>query len=214
MAKAEIPIPKEAGETAKPKSKKSLIIIIAVLVIGGGGGAGWFFTRDSKHAAEVKVAEHVEPKFIMLEPFTVNLQQEGGEKFLQIGITLKLTDLALEEKIKLHMPEIRSHLLLLLSGKHATEIMPAEGKKMLAYEITAEVSTILGLPLPPAPKPAPSEEDISAMPDAQDKETGVASAPEAAPAEPAPQAASSPAAEHGGASVAPLDVLFTSFIIQ
>lgn len=216
MAKAGVSIPSDTEDAAKPKSKKLLIIIIAVLVLGGGGGAGWFFTRDSQPVEEVAVVAHVDPKFVALDPFTVNLQQEGGEKFLQVGITLKFTEPELEEKIKLHMPEIRSHVLLLLSSKHAADIIPAEGKNMLAHEIAVETSTILGLPPPPAFRPAADAAGTSAMPATSGVEIIAASAPAAAHTTPAaaPLAASAPAAEPAGKSAAHLDVLFTSFIIQ
>lgn len=214
MAKAGVSIPSDTENVAKPKSKKLLIIIIAVLVLGG-GGAGWFFTRDKQQGNEVAAVVHVDPKFIALEPFTVNLQQEGGEKFLQVGITLKFTDATLEEKIKLHMPEIRSHVLLLLSSKRAADVTPAQGKNTLAHEIVVAASAILGLPPPPALKLAANEANTSAMPITPDMEAAASAPAEAhTPPVPVPLATPAPTAGHAGESAAQLDVLFTSFIIQ
>lgn len=221
MAKAGKTIPSETEEGAKPKSKKPLLIIIAVLVLGGAGGAGWFFTKGDSPAEETKETAPVDPKFFVLEPFIVNLQQDGGEKFLQIGITFKFTELALEEKIRLHLPEIRSRIILLLSGKSAEDLMPAEGKRLLAHEIIAETSKVLSLPIPaipkPAPVPAPNEVDASAAavpaettPDA----TAPVAAKDAQVATAAPQAKPAAKGEQGKETAGPLDVLFTSFIIQ
>lgn len=213
MAKAGKSIPSETEEGTKPKSKKLLFIIIGVLVLGGGGGAAWFFTKGSDHPAEVKAAPYLDPKFVALEPFTVNLQQDGGEKFLQIGITLKFTDPELEEKIKLHMPEIRSRILLLLSGKHAADLIPAAGKTRLAYEITAEASAVLGLPAPPAP-PMPVADGIDASAvSGTPAESAPVVAEGAHAAPPAAQTESAPT-EQGAATADRLEVLFTSFIIQ
>lgn len=151
-----------AAAAAKPKNNK-LMIIVAVVALLVAGAAGWFFTKgdapkdkDKAHAeAEAEeAAPSAEPKFIALEPFTVNLQQEEGEQFLQIGITLKVTDLKLEEKIKLHLPEIRSRLLLLLSSKRASELVPAEGKVKLAQEVIMETESALGIAAPHAPETA------------------------------------------------------------
>lgn len=215
MAKPEKPTPAAtegaaAASAAKPNSKKKLLlIIIGVLVLGVAGGAGWYFTQGSHHTEEAKAPPPAPPKFIALEPFTVNLQNDGGEQFLQVGITLKFVDPELEEKIKLHMPEIRSRLLLLLSGKRASELTPVEGKKKLAVEIIAEARTVLGLRALPAPKIAVPEKIA-----ASDAEA--ASGAEAAPAEPAaaPEAPA-PVVAHGDKNSAEiLDVLFTSFIIQ
>jgi flagellar FliL protein len=211
MAKPEKPAAAEGAATdaaAKPKNKKKLVfIIIGVLLLAGGGGAFWYFTKGSHHAEEAKVLPPLPPKFVALEPFTVNLQHEGGEQFLQIGLTLKFTQPELEEKIKLHMPEIRSRLLLLLSSKHAAELNPSEGKKRLAQEIIAETSTVLGLPVPPVSKPASVAPAVVAAPAA-----GAASEVEAAPA-PAVEAAPAVHVVEKNSNAA-LDVLFTSFIIQ
>jgi len=211
MAQPAKPSPAEAEVVAKPKSKKMLLIGIGVLVLALGAGAGWYFTKGGKHGEEAHAPVPMTPKFITLEPFTVNLQREEGDQFLQIGITLKVMEpegkVELEEKIKLHMPEIRSRLLLLLSNKRATELVPAEGKKKLAQEIVAETSAVVGLRVPAMPKPvvhepAPHEGAVSAV---------EASAVEAvaAPAETVSAVGHGPAGE--GAAI---DVLFTSFIIQ
>lgn len=222
MAKNEKPAPaasqnkgqgQSAGEgegAVKPKGKKPLFIAIGVLVLGVAGGAGWYFTKgSSSHADASKKAAPVkleQPKFIPLEPFTVNLQREEGDQFLQVGITLKITDFTLEEKIKSLMPEIRSRLLLLLSGKRASELAPVNGKKKLAQEIIAEINGALGLKSAPI-KPAAAKSAASGVAVAH---SGPASAPaEDAAAEDA--ATAEPAAEENNGIQ---DVLFTSFIIQ
>lgn len=211
MAKPVKPIPAAApASTEKPKNRKLLVIGIAVAVLIVAGGAGWFFTRGGNHAEAAKAPPPVmEPKFIVLEPFTVNLQHEEADQFLQIGITLKISEPELEEKIKLHLPEIRSRLLLLLSAKRASELTPAEGKRKLAQEIIAETGAVLGLrsapshPVAPIPKPA-AQSGVSG----EEAGAGGQSAPSSAPAE-AP-----PAAPHVAESNIGIDVLFTSFIIQ
>lgn len=222
MAKTEKPTPaasqnKDAGheaganEGAKPKGKKLLLIAVGVLALAVAGGAGWYFTRGGTHAdASAKKAAAPkldQPKFIPLEAFTVNLQREEGDQFLQVGITLKIDDPTLEEKIKLAMPEIRSRLLLLLSGKRASELAPVSGKKKLAQEVIQEVNGALGLHKPPAAAAkaaAPKAEGADAG------HTDAASAPaEEAAAEEAPT--EPPEAEEVAGI---LDVLFTSFIIQ
>jgi len=75
-----------------------------------------------------------------MEPFTVNLQSEGGDQFLQITFTLQVGDAAQEEIIKAFMPQVRSRLLLLLSSKKASEISTVDGKKKLSEEIIAAVN--------------------------------------------------------------------------
>jgi flagellar FliL protein len=140
----------ETAAAAPPKSKKMLMIVIVLLLLIAVGGATWFFTKGSapagEHAAEEKHEPVHEAKFVPLgENFTVNLQREEGDQYLQAGITLKILEPELEEKIKTAMPEIRSKLLFLLSSKFPSELQTQEGKKKLITEIIVEVDTVLGL---------------------------------------------------------------------
>jgi flagellar FliL protein len=200
---AAAPAKEEAPAAAPPKSKKMLIIGIVLLLLIVAGGAGWFFSRGSSapaagHEEAAKKAEPAhEAKFVPLgDNFTVNLQREEGDQYLQAGITLKVMQPELEEKIKSVMPEIRSKLLFLLSSKKPSELQTVEGKKKLIAEIIAEVDTVLGLASSPAAAPAhetPAHETAASG-------AAPASAPVAATAEPKTKGV--------------VDVLFTSFIIQ
>jgi flagellar protein FliL len=192
----------EAPAAAPPKSKKMLIIGIVLFLVIAGGGAVWYFTKGSapadSHAAEAKHEPAHEAKFVPLgENFTVNLQREEGDQYLQAGITLKILEPELEEKIKTAMPEIRSKLLFVLSSKRPSELQTQEGKKQLIAEIIVEVDSVLGLASAPVHAAA------------------AASAPASAPV--AADAASAPAAHQEAAAPKTkgvVDVLFTSFIIQ
>ena len=44
------------------------------------------------------------------------------------------------EEIKLHMPEVRNRILLLLSSKTASQLMTVEGKRKLALELETEIN--------------------------------------------------------------------------
>lgn len=159
MATAPKPVPKavpkadpkagpkaEAEEVAPPvkKSRKKLWIILGVLVLAIGGGSAAFFTKGSDAPAGEEPAKEVKhkaeaPIFVVIDSFTVNLQPETGEQFLQAGITFQVADAKEAESFKLYMPLIRSRLLLLLSGKKASEISTVAGKKKLAEEILAQM---------------------------------------------------------------------------
>jgi len=154
-----VPEPEQHGDGAPPKkkSKKKLFIIlgaVAVLLAGAGGGA-WFLLGDeapppAKGAKPVAKAEPGKPPvFINMEPFTVNLQSEGTEQFLQVSFTLQVGDRDQEDIIKQYMPQVRSRLLLLLSSKKGSEISTADGKKKLADEIIAHVKQPFAPGLPP-----------------------------------------------------------------
>ncbi|QBE64841.1 flagellar basal body-associated protein FliL [Pseudoduganella lutea] len=147
--------PKAEAAPAGGGSKKLVIILIAVLVLVlGGGGAAAFFLMKGGDAAE---AEHEEetakpkkkkkkkqdegpPVYVPVEPFTVNLNPEEGEQYLQLAFTLQVPDAEQSDAIKNNMPKVRSRILLLLSSKKASEINTPEGKTALAEEIMKQVN--------------------------------------------------------------------------
>jgi flagellar FliL protein len=140
-----------AAPAAGGKSKLFMMIGAAVLVLGLGGGAGWYFMHgNADEGAEPAKKEHTSsskkkkkdehpPEFLPIEPFTVNLQPENGDQYLQVAFTLEVEGAEQAELIKTNMAKVRSRVLLLLSGKKASEINTVEGKQQLAGEILAVV---------------------------------------------------------------------------
>ena len=140
----------EAAPAAGSKKKLMIMAIAAVLVLGGGAGAGWFFLHgagdaEAAHADEApkkkkkKDKEHVKAEYVPVESFTVNLQPENGDQYLQVQFTLQVEGPEQVTLIKDNMAKVRSRVLLLLSGKKASEINTVEGKQQLAAEIKAVV---------------------------------------------------------------------------
>jgi len=141
----------EAAPASGSKKKLMIMAIAAVLVLGGGAGAGWFFLHgsadaDAAHADEApakkkkkKDKEHVKAEYVPVESFTVNLQPENGDQYLQVQFTLQVEGPEQVALIKDNMAKVRSRVLLLLSGKKASEINTVEGKQQLAAEIKAVV---------------------------------------------------------------------------
>ena len=128
------------GKAEKKSGKARLVIIIsAVLLLGGAGGAAaWYYSH--LHATPAPKI----PVFLSLETFTVNLEPENSDQHLQTNLTLKVGDNEDVNKIKLHMPEVRNRVLLLLSSKTASQIATVEGKKKLATELLAEINQPFG----------------------------------------------------------------------
>ena len=71
-----------------------------------------------------------------------------GNRFAQIGITLELEDAKTAEQVKLHLPTIRSGILMLVSQRTSAELLVREGKEKLAADIRREVSRPLGYSVP------------------------------------------------------------------
>lgn len=132
-----------AGETAAPKSKKKLFIVLGLVLALLGGGAAWYFLVYAEPPADAAAAKpaNTPPVFMVLESFTVNLQTNGSEQFLQTSLTLQVANDAQIDLLKLYMPEVRNRLLFLLSSKQAEDILTVDGKKKLADDIVATLKT-------------------------------------------------------------------------
>ena len=197
-----------AAAPAKKKSRTLLIVVIAVVtaLAAGGGGAAWWFARGHGAAAGTgaeKRAERQRPSvYVPLETFTVNLQPENGDRFLQTNLSLSVADGDGEQAIKQLMPVIRSRLLLVLSSKKPSELGSVEGKQHLANQIAAEVNGIVtpGVAASRAPAEGTAKEGKGAPGEGKDAAAeGQAEMPVRAAAEPKGPV---------------LSVLFTNFIIQ
>ena len=183
-------------EAAAPKKGGKLVLILGVTTVlaAAGGGSAWYFTRGADANATAAAA----PKpgvFLPLESFTVNLVgPEGTPQYLQAGLTLKLAGHVKQDVVKDRMPEIRNRMLLVLSGKKASELLAVAGKNKLALELADAVTDIAGAGSGIKPR--------------------TAAAPLAVAAAPAGDAKAPPPAPIALAASSDIEVLFTAFIIQ
>jgi len=154
----------ETDEVQVPKKRGKLLLFIiigALVVVLGGGAAAYFLlkkkaptdeedTGEEPTAKSAKKARHQNPDappvFVKLEPFTVKLQTENQEAYLQTTPELRVLDAPVSDRIKQYMPEIRHRILLLMSGKRASELSSPQGVQKLANEIRVEMNTIIDGP--------------------------------------------------------------------
>jgi len=197
MSKPAKPAASQTTDMPPPKkSKKKLIVVIVVMALLIGGGAAAFLLLKPAHAPDANAVKEetrpeAPPKFVVLGTFTANLMQEEGDRYLQVAISLKLTNSELEEKIKVNNPEILHRVNMLLQSKYPSDLATFDGKQKLADQIKGQVEYVLGLrKTAPAitESEAPSVEGIHAA--------------QAAPTE----------VHTSQSGIA--DVLFTSFLIQ
>jgi flagellar FliL protein len=160
-AAAEAPEAVEAPPKRSFGKKKLLMLLVVALLVLALAGAGVVFflkKRAARLAAEAEGGEGAQleqphekrdakhaPTFVPLEMFTVNLADREAERYAQIGVTLELEDPKVADDIKAYMPAIRSSVLLLLAHKTSTELLDAEGKRRLAFEIKREAARALGV---------------------------------------------------------------------
>ena len=138
-------------ETKKPKKKNGkgliIIIIVAVAVLVGGGGAFFFLSKSGGDKAQQKAKEDVkkdESVMFALEPFVVNLGDQGATKFLKVSMQLELSSPLILESAKGKTPQIRDAIINLLTSKTSDSLMSPEGKLQLKDEINMMANQILG----------------------------------------------------------------------
>lgn len=153
----------DAPADAKPKkSKKLLFIIIGVVVLAlVGGGAAFLLMKKGQSedggeegAAAAEAAHEpppppkhdpkAPPTFLPLDAMVVNLADDGGNRFVQLAITLQLDDPKIAEDMKVYMPAIRNGILMLISQRTAEQMLAVEGKEDLTQDIIGEISAVMG----------------------------------------------------------------------
>jgi flagellar FliL protein len=147
---------------APKKIKKLLFILIGVVVLAllGAGGALYIMKKNAAAAEgldEEEPAAHAKPMdaksaptFLPLDNMVVNLADAGGNRFIQVGLTLQLEDGKTSDAVKAFMPSIRSRVLLLISQRTAEEMLTMEGKEKLANDIMGAIAEIMGYAAPKA----------------------------------------------------------------
>lgn len=141
--------PNTAPAAPAPAKSKKLIVIVAVvalLAIVAAAAYVWMLQRQHHNADEegAAVAEASVPTFLPLDNMVANLSDPGGDRFVQLGITLELADEKTAATVKQYLPSIRNGVLMLVSQRTADDLLTREGKEKLAADIQAEVSAPLG----------------------------------------------------------------------
>ena len=164
----EVAEPIAPAEPPKKKRGKLLLLLVTLLFVAAAGAGGFYFTQWDAQATP----KPAPPVFVALDTFTVNLASVNGHpQFVQAGLTLKLTDPAAAALVKERMPEIRDRVLMVLSAKRGSDLLPVEGKQQLAVELSDAVRKVIA----PAPTAAAATDSSPAAP-----------VQSAAPAAPAP----------------------------
>lgn len=139
-------------------SKKLLwIMIILVLLSSAGAAAAIYMVMgqgdnggENETTEAQAMPERQSPIFVEVEPFTVNLESDrSSSRLLYTGITLRVGNEESKQILEEHMPQVRSRLLMVLSGKKPSELNTSEGKRVLSQEIIRQLSEPLTENQPP-----------------------------------------------------------------
>ncbi|MCD6319831.1 MAG: flagellar basal body-associated FliL family protein [Candidatus Desulfofervidaceae bacterium] len=92
--------------------------------------------KESSEEVAVNVTYH-------LEPFVVNLLDEGGRRYLKVSIDLILSSKKASKEMDERLPEVRDQIILCLSNKSFKEICDQTGKMHLREEIKRKLNELL-----------------------------------------------------------------------
>jgi len=163
----------EAPKAPSGKKALLIPIVGAVVVTAALTGGGMFFLmpkeKPAKHAAaegeeaaagehgasaegEEAAAEGEEGHDVKKGPaiyhpmtpsFVVNIGDSESSHFLQIEMQLRARNAAAVDALKLHDPQIRNALLMLLGAQTLAEISSREAKEVLQKKVLEEIQRIL-----------------------------------------------------------------------
>lgn len=122
--------------------KKWIIIgVVVVVVLGAAVGGGLYVMNNvmgNKH--EAAKAPPIIGTMWTLDPFIVNLMDNGGERYLKIIMQCEVSDPTIIAELDLVKPRVRDSILDLLSSKTLADLADTPGKQRLREEIILRVN--------------------------------------------------------------------------
>ncbi len=138
------------GQEAPPKKGKKFIlfIILAVFLILGIATASFILlsakkTEDSEQASK-KAKKPKELIIVDYEPIIVNLFDPSGKRYLQIRISIEVTDKKAEEELKKQEAKLKDAIIFLIGGKTVEEVVVPEAKEKIKKEILLKCKELFG----------------------------------------------------------------------
>jgi flagellar protein FliL len=129
-------------------SKKGLIVLILfgfifMAAIGGGFYVMWSKLSELNMQAQTQAKDDGEEgspieeigTIFSLDPFIVNLADEGGKRFLRTNIDLELSKPEFQPELEKRISQVRDAILLILPSKEYDDLRGVEGKNSLRDEI-------------------------------------------------------------------------------
>jgi len=97
-----------------------------------------------KSAAKGKKAASVPARYFALDPpLVVNLNENGGVRYLQVNVEVMARDEKIIAAVQQNVPLIRNDLVQLLSDRTPSDLMSREGREKARVEAQTAVNAIL-----------------------------------------------------------------------
>ncbi len=152
----------EEGSSPKPKKGGNflivLLLVVNLLLVGGmgayfilfggmgkgGSNAGELEGAQETGAEEVK--EEVSDKLgtiVQLEPFLVNLDEPGTNRYLKAVIQLEVAAKETEEEVKLRAVPLRDLVITYLSSLNYSQTQGVVNKEVIRTALIKQISNLL-----------------------------------------------------------------------
>ncbi len=137
------------------KGKLKLIILLVIIVILAialsVAGTLWFLGKDSstpeaggENPDQVQEEVFVPSTYLDLEKALVTtVQAEGRQRYAQVYVSLEASDPEALTAAKVHLPLIRSRLVMVLGNSQFTGLQTPEGRRGLADKMLEAVNQVL-----------------------------------------------------------------------
>jgi flagellar protein FliL len=123
--------------------KKLIIIGVAVLIVVTAGAVGTVYYKKFFNKKDQVEQQAPQAAIWPMDPFIVNIQDQGADRYLKIIIELDISDKNCIEELNQLKPKLRDNVLDLLSSKTYKAIMDISGKQRLREEIMLRLNSFL-----------------------------------------------------------------------
>ncbi len=137
-------------------SNKAIILVVLLILVMMGMCGGIFMIWTKLTALEARAnntviqngqgqeVQQAPGTIFPLDPFIVNLADEGGKRYLRITMDLELSAGTVVDDLKKRLPQMRDSILVVLPSKRFEDIRTVEGKAGLRNEIIANLNGLFG----------------------------------------------------------------------
>jgi flagellar FliL protein len=109
----------------------------AVAAAGGEGEGG-------EHGKPKKEEKEVELPAVPLDPFVVNLNEPGSNRYLKASVEVEVTDTPAAEDLKMHKRAVRDDLLRYLSSLKVDDTLGEANKAKMEQQMLARIDKQIG----------------------------------------------------------------------
>lgn len=136
----------QEGEEQTKKPPMLLFALIGVVLVAISVGATVFIMSSSNSKSEEVVEEEITPAalyFAISPKFKTNYEVDGRQRLFQLAISLVTREQDVIDALAIHVPTIKSKLVILLSGQDFSLLSDKEGRENLRKECLEAVQAIL-----------------------------------------------------------------------